>query len=859
MQQLLTDSTLCDWLPEQVTVIDNPDLVPDVAVQIRELAARTDGTFLFYFVGHGTLSEHGELYFPLSGTNADHVDLTGMPYAHVRNALMASRARVKISILDCCYSGRAIQALSVQAHELALAADVRGAYIWTAAEGPAHVVPLEQQASACTSFTGELISLVREGLPNGPPLLTLDDLYHPLRQRMRARGLPLSRRVAEDTASSALFARNIATRAAPAKFGGSGQARRSEPARSESPHVIDRRNVGALKAAVPLKDVITDYVALRGSGRELRGSCPFCGGNSGQFSVNSYKGVYHCFECQAGGDALKFIMQMEHLTFGEAIDRLASRGGITLRADAGHEDHQHVERIRLVEAHEAAAQFYIEQLNTNPEASLGRTFLTERGFDQNAATRFGVGYSPQGWDRLTCHLRGKGFTNKELLLSGLAQEGRRGPIDRFRGRLMWPIRNIGGEAVGFAARKLREADNGPTHIHTPDTAIYKKSQVLFGIDLANREIAKSNGAVVAEDFTDVMACHLAGITTAVSPCGTVFGGDHIKIMRRLLKDNGSARVVFTFDHDAVGHEAALRTFADDQAFAAQSYIAVAPDGTGLNELRLAKGDAAVADLVEPRTSLIKFTLRQIIARYDLETPAGRTAALEAAAPVVARIKGAMTRRELAVELADMLGELSVMSVIRHLQALPHRFHDGESPAPTREHLQTHMSAQAPPIATLNLRNPVYATERELLKIALQRPELVSPAFDAYGVDEFTAPPYAAVRQAIMEAGGAEYGVQAPQKYLALVREAALDGTVRVLVSELAVEAIMRRTVDETYAGEQLVAVRRRSVDRRMREVQDALAHAGAEDDAPQLAAVQNELWTLQQYGQALRERGAEAL
>ncbi|MFE4579441.1 DNA primase [Streptomyces chartreusis] len=626
-----------------------------------------------------------------------------------------------------------------------------------------------------------------------------------------------------------------------------------------SPRVIDRRDIGALKAAVPLKDVIADYVALRGSGRELRGSCPFCGDDSGQFSVNSRKGLYHCFECQAGGDALKFIMQVEQLTFGKAVDRLASRGGITLRADAGHEDHQHVERNRLVEAHEAAAEFYCEQLNTNPDAAFGRAFLAERGFDQVAAVRFGIGYSPQGWDHLVRYLHGKGFTHQELLLSGLAQEGRIRPIDRFRGRLMWPIRNIDGEAVGFVGRRLDEADNGPPHIHTPDTAIYKKSQVLFGIDLAKKEIAKSNRIVLVEDYTDVMACHLAGITTAIAPCETAFGGDHFKILRRLLTDHGSARVVFTFRQEAAGHQAALRALADDQEFAAESYIAVTPNGTGLCALRLANGDTAVAELVEQRTPLLQFTLRQIIDRHEVETPAGRTAALEATAPIVARIKRIGVRREVALELADMLGKLDVAIVVRHIEQLARRSRDGDSPGPAMEHPQTYVNVQGPPLPTVDLRNPVYATERELLKIALQRPELVSPAFDAYGADEFTALPYAAVCRAIRDAGGSEYGVQSPQKYLALVREVAPDETVRNLVAELAVEVIMRKTVDEYYAGEQLVAVRRRSVDRRMRELQGVLAHASAHDDPPQLTTAQNELWTLQQYGQALRERGAEAL
>jgi DNA primase len=559
-------------------------------------------------------------------------------------------------------------------------------------------------------------------------------------------------------------------------------------------------------------------------------------------------------------------MKVDHLTFSESVERLAAQAGITLRYEEGgyNPANQRGERIRLVEAHKAAAQFYIEQLGNSPEADAGRSFLAERGFDQAAAAHFGVGYSPQGWDHLTRHLRGKGFTDKELVLSGLSQEGRRGPIDRFRGRLMWPIRDIGGEVVGFGARKLYESDNGPKYLNTPDTGIYKKSQVLYGIDLAKKDIAKSSRAVVVEGYTDVMACHLAGITTAIATCGTAFGGDHIKILRRLLMDNGSARVIFTFDGDAAGQKAALRAFEDDQKFAAETYIAIAPDGMDPCELRLAKGDAAVADLVEPRTPLFEFALRQIVLRYDLETPAGRAAALDEAAPIVARIKNSGAQHEVAVQLAGMLGILDTQFVVKRVSQLARWARDrgGMGPAPAGGRpQQTYAATQAPTGGgpALTLRNPVFATERELLKLALQRPELVAPAFDAYGMDEFTAPPYAAVRQAVLDAGGTEYGVQDPQEFLIRVREAAPDNSVRAMVTELAVEAILRKTVDETYASDQLVAVRRRAVDRRVRDVQGSLSRLSAGGDPAQLAAVQNELWVLQQYGQALRERGAEAL
>ncbi|KUO14062.1 DNA primase [Streptomyces sp. DSM 15324] len=631
---------------------------------------------------------------------------------------------------------------------------------------------------------------------------------------------------------------------------------------------INDEDVKAVRDAVPIDAVVSEYLQLRNAGGgNLKGLCPFHDEKSPSFQVSPSKGLFHCFGCQEGGDTLTFVMKVDHLTFSEAVERLAAQAGITLRYEEGgyNPSHQRGERIRLVEAHKIAADWYTEQLATSPEADTGRQFLAERGFDQAAAQHFSVGYSPQGWDHLTRFLRGKGFTDKELLLSGLSQEGRRGPIDRFRGRLMWPIRDIGGEVVGFGARKLYEADNGPKYLNTPDTAIYKKSQVLYGIDLAKKDIAKSSRAVVVEGYTDVMACHLAGVTTAIATCGTAFGGEHIKILRRLLMDNGSARVIFTFDGDAAGQKAALRAFEDDQKFAAETYIAIAPDGMDPCDLRLIKGDEAVADLVEPRTPLFEFALRQIVVRYDLDTPGGRAAALDEAAPIVARIKNSGAQHEVAVQLAGMLGILDTQFVVKRVAQLARWARDrgGQGPAPAGRGGPQQPYEAAPRPATagpaLTLRNPVYATERELLKLALQRPELVSPAFDAYGVDEFTAAPYAAVRQAVLDAGGAEWGVQDAQEYLIRVREAAPDDTVRAMVTELAVEPIMRRTVDEVYAGTVLVQVRRRAVERRVRDVQSQLARLGAGGDQAQLAAVQNELWVLQQYDQALQAHGAAAL
>ncbi|MET7717736.1 DNA primase [Streptomyces sp. NPDC005407] len=630
---------------------------------------------------------------------------------------------------------------------------------------------------------------------------------------------------------------------------------------------INDDDVKAVRDAVPIDAVVSEYLQLRNAGGgNLKGLCPFHDEKSPSFQVSPSKGLFHCFGCQEGGDTIAFVMKIDHLSFSETVERLAATAGITLRYEEGgyNPTHQRGERIRLVEAHKVAAQFYIEQLETGPEAETGRKFLAERGFDLAAAQHFSVGYSPQGWDHLTRFLRGKGFSDKELILSGLSQDGRRGPIDRFRGRLMWPIRDISGDVVGFGARKLYESDNGPKYLNTPETGIYKKSQMLYGIDLAKKEIAKTSRAVVVEGYTDVMACHLAGVTTAIATCGTAFGGDHIKILRRLLMDNATAEVIFTFDGDAAGQKAALRAFEDDQKFAAETSIAITPGGMDPCELRLAEGDDAVEKLVETRTPLFEFAIRHSVLRHNLETPAGRAAALDEAAPIVAGIKNIAIQHESAVQLAGILGILDTQFVVKRVAQLARWARDrgGRGPATPSRNPQSYETQSAPRTLAgpaLNLRSPAHRTERELLKLALQHPDLVSPAFDAYGVDEFTAPPYAAVRQTIAEAGGAEQGTQDTPDYLARVRDVAPNDTVRALVTELAVEAVHARTVDETYAGTQLVQVRLRAVDRRIREVQGNLARLGPHADPEHHTAVQNELWVLQQYAQSLRNQGADAL
>ncbi|MFE7562628.1 DNA primase [Kitasatospora sp. NPDC057500] len=631
---------------------------------------------------------------------------------------------------------------------------------------------------------------------------------------------------------------------------------------------IRDEDVQAVRSALPIDAVVGDYVQLtNGGGGEYKGVCPFHDEKSASFYVNPSKGVFHCFGCQENGDTIAFLMKIEHFTFAEAVERMAAQAGITLRYEEGGYSprHQQGERTRLVEAHKVAAAWYQEQLGS-PEAEIGRRFLAERGFDEEAAKTFGVGYAPAGWEHLVRYLRGKGFTDKEILLGGLASQGQRGGlIDRFRGRLVWPIRDIAGEVIGFGARRLREDDNGPKYLNTPETPIYKKSHVLYGIDLAKKEIAKSGRAVVVEGYTDVMACHLAGVTTAVATCGTAFAEDHIKIIRRLLMDTSQYRgeTVFTFDGDAAGQKAALRAFEDDQKFAAKTSIAVSPGGMDPCELRLAKGDDAVRELIDNPVPLFEFALNSAVAKHRVDTPEGRSAALEEAAPIVAKIKDRSIQHEYAVRLAGMLGILDEPFVVRRVSQLARwdRERQQNPRANGRQHRpeQAQPARPARPVFVLNPRDPAQFVERELLKLALQHPDLVAPAFDNYAEDEFPTPPYTAVRRAIGQAGGAAYGATLAD-FTAVVREVCPDDRVRSLVTELTVEPVRsRRKVDAVYAGEFLVRLRTLAVDRRVDEVRAHLQRLGNRAAPEELHAVQTELWQLQQYGQALRSQGAAAL
>lgn len=419
---------------------------------------------------------------------------------------------------------------------------------------------------------------------------------------------------------------------------------------------IRQADVEEVKARTNIADIIGERVALKNAGvGAMKGLCPFHDERSPSFNVRPQAGFYHCFGCGESGDVYSFLTKMDHVSFTEAVERLAGRIGFTLHYEDGGAAPEHTGRTRLYAANGAAAEFFRSQLAT-AEADTARRFLGERGFDAGAAAHFGVGYAPKGWSGMHAALRAQGFSDEELTTSGLVSQGQRGVYDRFRGRVVWPIRDVTGQVIGFGARRLYEDDKGPKYLNTPETTIYKKAQVLYGLDLAKRDISRDHRVVVVEGYTDVMACHLAGITTAIATCGTAFGSDHITVLRRVMGDDSTAgEVVFTFDPDAAGQKAALRAFADAKRFNAQTYVATGPDGLDPCDLRLQRGDGAVRALMDAKVPMVEFVLDQRIGGFDLSSVEGRVGALRTAAPVVAELRDALLQPEYVRVLARRLG------------------------------------------------------------------------------------------------------------------------------------------------------------------------------------------------------------
>ena len=605
------------------------------------------------------------------------------------------------------------------------------------------------------------------------------------------------------------------------------------------PGRIRNEDVVLVRERARIDEVVREHVSLKSAGgASLKGLCPFHDEKSPSFHVTPSKGFWYCFGCGEGGDVIGFLQKIEHLNFTEVVEKLAGKYNIQLRYDetfnkSGSNTGQ---RTRLVEANKIASDFFSQNLNS-PEAETGRKFLTERGFDKNAALKFGVGYALKGWDSLTNHLKQKGFTENELTLAGLSVAGQRGVYDRFRGRLTWPIRDASGDVVGFGARRLYEDDQGPKYLNTPETPAYKKSQVLYGIDLARKDIATTKQAVIVEGYTDVMACHLAGVTTAVATCGTAFGEDHARVLRRFLMDQEQLRgeVIYTFDGDEAGRKAALKAFNLDQSFVAQTFVAVESSGLDPCELRQKSGNDAILALVKSRVPLFEFVIKSTIASFDLNTAEGRVAALRSAAPVVAGIKDVALRPEYTRMLAGWLGADSNTVV----QAVG-------SASNNRGRINVEIDPNKPEKKELHLDTVETSMERECLKLTFQYSDLVKTWFAQLTPDCFSHSKYREIFESISNAEINEISAN-------IAHDATEDDDQRALIAALSVEEF-KADVDPRYIDSVFARVLEINAGRTIADLKSQLQRLDPTEQNTEHYRMFQELLSIEEFRRALREK-----
>ena len=622
---------------------------------------------------------------------------------------------------------------------------------------------------------------------------------------------------------------------------------------------IPDRDIAAIREKIRIEDVVADYVQLRRAGADsLKGLCPFHDEKSPSFHVRPNHGHFHCFGCGEGGDVYAFIQKVEHVSFVEAVELLADRVGYTVTytgSTTTNVQRDRGSRSRLLAANAAAQEFYAAALQSE-EAAPARQYLLDRNFDMQAAAHFGCGFAPSGWDSLTKHLLRKGFEFKELEAAGLSREGRRGPMDRFHRRLLWPIRASSSEVIGFGARRIFDDDTMEAkYINTPETVLYKKSSVLFGLDLAKRDIAKAHQAVVVEGYTDVMSMHLAGVTTAVASCGTAFGDEHLSMLRRLMMDDNFFRgeLIYVFDGDAAGQQAAMKAFDSDQNVVGKSFVAVAADGMDPCDLRIKHGDGALRDLVARRVPMLEFAIRGLLPdNKELDdNPQARVDGLRRAVPMVARIRDVALRDEYARRLAGWVGWEDVAQVVNRVREVATgKPHNGERTARRRPPAEAAAQVRPDPA------DPTLWPQREALKSALQYPAVAGPVFDSLTVESFTHPGYAAVRAAIEGAGGTAAALAGAQ-WIEAVREQTASPAAASLVNELGVEAI---NVDDEklprYIGGVLARLQEVWVGRQIAEVKSKLQRMSPVEQGDEYHALFGDLVAMEAYRRSLLEQAS---
>ena len=407
-------------------------------------------------------------------------------------------------------------------------------------------------------------------------------------------------------------------------------------------------DVARVREATNIIAIVSEHLALKRVGRRYQGLCPFHSEKTASFSVNPELGLYHCFGCGAGGDAIRFVREIEHLDFATAVERLAAKAGITLRYDDAAVTKDRQRRDRLVEATAAAVDFYHRLLLEDASAGVARKYLRSRGFDGDVARAFSIGWAPDRYDALSLHLqREKKFARQDLLDAGLAFVNRVNKLqDFFRARVMFPIYDVRGDPVAFGGRAL---EGGPKYKNSPESPIYQKSRVLYGLNWAKSDIVTKSEAVICEGYTDVIAFFGAGVPRAVATCGTALAEDHVRVLR-----NFAPNLVLAYDADDAGQNAALRIYQWEASYEIRLSVADLPPGQDPADVGLAD-PARLAAAVEGARPFLEFRLARLLRAADLASVEGRAAAAKAAVAVIAEHPNDLVRDQYLMQLADRVG------------------------------------------------------------------------------------------------------------------------------------------------------------------------------------------------------------
>ncbi|MDX1468719.1 MAG: DNA primase [Acidimicrobiia bacterium] len=421
--------------------------------------------------------------------------------------------------------------------------------------------------------------------------------------------------------------------------------------------MADRGDIDRVREATDLVDLISEVTKVKKSGRSFMAICPFHQEKTPSMSVDRARGLYHCFGCGKGGDVFTFVQETQGLDFGESVESLAKRAGITLTV--GTDDgERRGRRASAVEAIRRAIDLYHTRLKKSPEAGPARAYLRARGYDLGIIEEWRLGFAGTDWDTLSKSLKTAGFGDRAMLDGGLARRGRQGLYDVFRGRLMFPIHDVRGDPVGFGGRKVEgieaKATSNPDakYVNSADSVVYHKANVLFGLDRSRKSISSDGEAVVVEGYTDVIAMHQAGIATAVATCGTALGDGHFDLLRRFTD-----RVVLAFDSDEAGTRAALRGDELESPFRLDIdlRVAVMPDGLDPADLVQADRSGDLIAAVREARPLLEHRIAHEVSRFDLDGPEGRARAVHAAASHVRRVRDPIARREYSRYVARLTG------------------------------------------------------------------------------------------------------------------------------------------------------------------------------------------------------------